>query len=154
MSLGAELPASTPKTDEPYTMKTVTIATALIRSARLHRFQSEFMSRIKYLDISSAFVDGDWGDEAVALPGNIDDESVAVSSVAQRAAQCRNMDGKIGRLDKNTGPNASHQLLLTDKLTWSLKQNNQDLQSTASEGRGLLAFKQKKLRREQAKRPE
>jgi hypothetical protein len=64
------------------------------------------------------------------------------------------MDGKIGRLDKNVGPNAGHQLLLIDQLTWSLKQNNQDLQSAASEGRWLVAFKQKKLRREQAKRPE
>jgi hypothetical protein len=46
-------------------------------------------SFIKYLDISSALVDGDWGDEAVASPGNIDDEPIAVSSVAQRATQQR-----------------------------------------------------------------
>jgi hypothetical protein len=62
------------------------------------------------------------------------------------------MDGEIGRLDKNTRPNASHQLLLTDKLTWALKQDNQDFQSPTPEGHGLVAFQQKKLCREQAKR--
>ncbi|GGF49322.1 hypothetical protein GCM10011611_64680 [Aliidongia dinghuensis] len=61
------------------------------------------------------------------------------------------MDGEIGRLDKNIWPNASHQFLLTDQRTWSLKQNNQDFQSTAPEGRRRVALKQKKLCREQAK---
>ena len=87
------------KIDEAYTIKAATIATALTRSARLHRFQSDFMLR-RYLDISSAFGDSDWGDEAVASPGNIDDEPIALSPVAQRATQCRDMDGKIGWLDK------------------------------------------------------
>jgi len=64
------------------------------------------------------------------------------------------MDGKIGRLDKNIGPNASHQLLLADQLTRAFKQNNQDFQSTASQPHRLIAFQQKKLCREQAKRPE
>jgi hypothetical protein len=62
------------------------------------------------------------------------------------------MDGQIGGLDKNIGPNASHQFLLTDQLTWAFKQNNQDFQSTTSEGHWLVAFQQKKLCREQAKR--
>jgi hypothetical protein len=95
--------------------------------------------------------DSDWGDEAVASPGNIDDEPIALSSVAQRTTQCGDMNGKIGRLDKNIGPDTSHQFLLTDQLAWSLKQDNQDFQSTASDGRWLVAFKQKKLCPEQAK---
>ena len=103
---------------------------------------------------SAAGGNGDCADEAVASPRNIDDEPIAVSSIAQRATQCRNMNGKIGRLDKNIRPNASYQLLLTNQLTWSLKQDSEDFESTASEGRWLVAFKQKKLRREQAKRPE
>jgi hypothetical protein len=57
---------------------------------------------------------------------NVDNESIPVSSVAQRATQCRNMDGKIGRRDKNIGPNASRQFLLADQLTSAFKQNNQD----------------------------
>jgi hypothetical protein len=120
----------------------------------LAALQSDFMSRIGYLGISSVIGDVDWGDEAVASPRNIDDEPIAVPSVVERATQCRDMDGKIGRLDKDIGPNACHQLLLGDHLTGSLEQNNQDFQSTASEGRWLIAFKQKKLRWEQAKRPE
>jgi hypothetical protein len=75
----------------------------------------------QYLDNSSAFVDNDWGDEAVASPGNIDDEPIPVTSVAQRATQCRDKDSKIGRLDKNIRPDATHQLLLADHLTWSFK---------------------------------
>ena len=94
------------------------------------------------------------GDEAVASPGNIDDESIPVSSVAQRATQCGHMDGEIGRLDEDIGPNASHQFLLADQLTGAFKQSNQDFQSATSERHRLVAFQQKKLRREQAKRSE
>jgi hypothetical protein len=44
--------------------------------------------------------------------------------------------------------------LLTDQLTWAFKQNNQDFQSTTSQGDWLAAFQEKKLCREQAKRSE
>jgi hypothetical protein len=64
------------------------------------------------------------------------------------------MDGKIGRLDKNIRPNASHQFLITDELTWAFKQNDQDFQSATAEGHWLVALQEKKLRREQAKRTE
>ena len=69
-----------------------------------------------------------------------------ISSVAQRATQCGNVDGKIGRLDENIRPNASHQFLLADQLTWVFKQNNQDFQSTTSEGHWLVAVQQKLCR--------
>jgi hypothetical protein len=97
---------------------------------------------------------GDVGDETVASPGNIDDEPIAVASVAQRATQCRNIDREIGRLDKNIGPNASHQFLLADQLAWAFKQDNQDFQSTTSKGHWLVAFQQKKLSWKQPKRSE
>jgi hypothetical protein len=42
------------------------------------------------------------------------------------------MDGEIGRLDEYVGPNASHQFLLADQLTWMFEQDNQDFQGTAS----------------------
>jgi hypothetical protein len=38
--------------------------------------------------------------KAIAAPRDIDNESIPITSVTQRAAQCRNMDGKVGRLDK------------------------------------------------------
>ena len=41
-----EPPASTLKIEEPQMMKAATSATALTRSARLHRFQSDLTSRI------------------------------------------------------------------------------------------------------------
>ena len=75
----------------------------------------------------------DRGDEYIAAPRDIDNEPIPITSVTQRAAQCRNMDGQVGRLDKYVRPNPSHQFLLTDHLTWMLKQNNQDFQSTTSE---------------------
>jgi hypothetical protein len=90
----------------------------------------------------------DWGDEAVASSGNIDDKPIAVSSVAQRAAQRGNMDREIRRLDKYIGPNPSHQLLLADQLTGAFEQHRQDLQSPASDRHWLIAFQQKKLCRE------
>src|SRR6516165_4868130 len=64
------------------------------------------------------------------------------------------MDREVGRLDKDIGPNARHQLLLADKLAATFKQSNQDLQSATSEGHGLVALPQKKLRRMQAEWPE
>src|SRR5262249_9218827 len=64
------------------------------------------------------------------------------------------MDGQIGRLHKNTGPDASHQVLLADQRPWALKQGNQDFQSTTSERHRLVAFEQKKLRGHKAKRSE
>jgi hypothetical protein len=42
--------------DDPQTMKAATMAMALTRSARLHRFQSDFKSRIGYLSTSGEFV--------------------------------------------------------------------------------------------------
>src|SRR5262249_16759916 len=91
------------------------------------------------------------GDEAVASSGNIDDEPVAVFSVAQHAAQCRNMDRKVGRLDESIRPDVCHQFLLADQLACAVKQDNQDFQSAAPKGQRLFAFEQKKLCREQAK---
>src|SRR5215468_1742322 len=94
------------------------------------------------------------GDEAVAAPGNIDNEPISVLPVAQHATQCRDMDCQIGRLDKNIGPHASHQFLLTDQLTWTFQQDNQDFQSTTSERHRPLVFQQQELCRKQPKRSE
>jgi hypothetical protein len=64
------------------------------------------------------------------------------------------MNGKVRGLDENTRLNPSHQFLLTHQLTRAFKQHNQDLQSPTSEGHRIVAFQQKKLCRQQAKRPE
>ena len=85
---------------------------------------------------------GDVGDEKVAASGNIDNESIPVSSVAQRAAQCGNMDSEIGWLDKDIGPNASQQFLLSDQLAGTFQQSNEDFQSTASQLHWLIALQQ------------
>jgi hypothetical protein len=61
------------------------------------------------------------------------------------------MDRKVGRLDKYVGPNPSHQFLLADQLTWTLKQHREDFQSTTSKGHWLVPFQEKKLCRQQAK---
>jgi len=90
----------------------------------------------------------DRGDEAVAAPWNIYNESVAITPVAQHAAQCRDMDGEVCRLDKYVRPNPIHQLFLADQLTGSFKQNNQDFQSATSKVYWFVTFEQKKLRRE------
>jgi hypothetical protein len=96
----------------------------------------------------------DCGDEAVATSGDVDDEPMPVPAVTQRATQRRHMDREVGRLDKDIGPDPSHQVLLADQLTAAFKQGDQDLQRATSEAHGLVAFQQKKLRRKQAKRSE
>jgi len=56
------------------------------------------------------------------------------------------MDCKIGRLDKNIRPNASHQFFLADYLTWAFKQSNKDFQCATSEADRLVTVQQEKLR--------
>jgi hypothetical protein len=58
------------------------------------------------------FRDVDCGDEAVAAPGDVYNEPVAISPIAQRATQGGHMDRKVGRLHKYVGPNPIHQFLL------------------------------------------
>src|ERR1700739_4440005 len=77
-----------------------------------------------------------------------------VAAIAQRATQCGHVDRQVGRLDKDIWPNPSHQVLLADQLAAAFEQSNQDLQSTAPEWYGLVAFQKKKLRWKQAERPE
>lgn len=96
----------------------------------------------------------DWGDEAVAASGDVDDEAIPILTVTQRAAQRRHMNSEVGGLNENVGPNASHQVLLADQLSVAFKQSNQDVQSATSERHRLVAFQQKQLRSEQAKRSE
>jgi hypothetical protein len=64
------------------------------------------------------------------------------------------VDREVGGVDKKIRPNASHQVLLADKLAAAFKQGNQDLQGTTSDRHGLVAFPQKELRRKQAERSE
>jgi hypothetical protein len=143
---------------------------ALTRSTRC--FQSDFKSHIGRLSIERrrrrAIHQGrdlrhrpvlvaryfDWGNEALAASGDIYNEPVAIAPIAQRATQRGNMNSKIGRLDKYVGPNPAHQFVLADQLTCSLKQHNQDFQSATPKAHRLIAFEQKKMRREQAERPE
>jgi hypothetical protein len=96
----------------------------------------------------------DRGDEPIAAPWNIDDEPIPITSVTERAAQCGNMYGEVGRLYEYVRPNPIHQFLLCDQLARSFQQSNQYFQSTTSEGHSLVAFQQKKLCWEQAKRSE
>jgi hypothetical protein len=46
--------------------------------------------------------------KAIAAPRDIDNEPIPITSVTQAAAQCRNMDGEVGWLDKCVRPNPSH----------------------------------------------
>jgi hypothetical protein len=98
--------------------------------------------------------DGDRRDEAVAAPGDIYDEPVAIAPITQRAPQRGHVDRKVRRLDKYVGPNPSHQFVLADQLAWTFKQHREDFQSTTSKGHWLVPFQQKKVCREQAKRSE
>ena len=87
----------------------------------------------------------DWRYKTIAAPRDIDNESIPITSVTQRAAQCRNMDREVGRLDKQVRPNPSHQLLLGDQLARPFKQDTEYMHGAAAERRRLVAFQQKKL---------
>src|SRR5215467_3778301 len=95
-----------------------------------------------------------WRYKTIAAPGDIDDEPIPVASVAQRAAQCRNMDREVGRLDEYVRPNASHQLLPGDQFARSFEQDNKYLQGATPERHRFVAFQEKKLRPKQAERSE
>jgi hypothetical protein len=58
--------------------------------------------------ISCAASQRDWRNKAIAAPRDIDNEPISITSVTQRAAQCRNMDSKVCRLHKCVRPNPSH----------------------------------------------
>jgi hypothetical protein len=94
------------------------------------------------------------GDEAVTAPGDVDDESMPVLAITQRTTQRGHVNGEVCGLNENIGPNASHQVLLTDQLSVVFKQSDQELQSPAPERYGLVALEKKELRRKQAKRSE
>src|SRR5262245_37979990 len=106
------------------------------------------------IEEGSSWLDGpaDFSNEAVASARNIDDESISVLSIAQCPAQSGKIDGKISRFDKDIRPNASHQLLLGDQFAGALEQSNQDFKGATSKLQRLVAFQQKKLRTDQAKR--
>jgi len=61
------------------------------------------------------------------------------------------VDRQIGRPNECDGPNTSHQLFLSDQLTWSLDQHKEDVQSAAADAKRLAAFQQEALYREQLK---
>ena len=122
---------------------------AVRASAKQHRKRGE-----EPLALSSATRSHDLRDEAVAMPGDVDDEPILVLPITQRPTQGRHMKREIRGLGKGIRPNLSHQVLLTDQLAAAFKQSNQDLQSTTSKGNLLVAFQKKKLRRKQAKRSE
>ena len=42
----------------------------------------------------------DGRNKAITASRDIDNEPIPIASVTQRAAHCRNMDSKVGRLDK------------------------------------------------------
>src|SRR6476646_5392761 len=87
----------------------------------------------------------DWRYKTIAAPRDIDNESIPITSVTQRAAQCRYMDREVGRLDKQVRPNPSHQLLLGDQLARPFKQDNEYTHGATAERHRFVAFQQKKL---------
>src|SRR3954447_13327707 len=66
----------------------------------------------------------DRGDETVSASRDVDDETVPILTVSQRATQRRHMNRQVGGLNENVGPNASHQILLTDQLAVAFEQSN------------------------------
>jgi hypothetical protein len=122
---------------------------AVRASVKQHRKRGE-----EPLALRSATQSHDLRDEAVATPGDVDDELVPALPITQRATQGRHVNREICGLGKGIRPNLSHQVLLADQLAAAFKQSNQDLQSTTFKGNVLVAFQKKKLRRKQAKRSE
>src|SRR4051812_29975111 len=66
----------------------------------------------------------DRGDKTVAASRDVDDETVPILTVSQGATQRRHMNRQVGGLNENVGPNASHQILLTDQLSVPFEQGN------------------------------
>jgi len=81
-----------------------------------------------------------WRNEAIAAAGDIYDEPVAVTPIAQRAPQRGHVDRKVGRFDKYARPNPTHQFFFADQFTWPFKQHNQDFESATPEADRIVTF--------------
>ena len=86
--------------------------------------------------------------EAIAAAHDIDDVAGARLAVAQRLAQRRDMDPKIGVVDHDARPHAIQQLLLGHRLAGPLQQRQQKIHRAAAEAALLVALEQKAALRE------
>src|SRR5262249_48045453 len=91
---------------------------------------------------------------AVAAPRYVGDVALAVAAVAERLAQCRDMDPQGALLDDRVGPGARDQFVLADRLAGAFGQRDQDVQRPAAERQWLFAVEQQPLLREQPERSE
>ena len=100
------------------------------------------------------FRDGHWRYEPIAAPRNIDQITIAVTSIAQNPPQRGNVNCKVGRLDEHFRPHSNHKFLFADQLAGAFDQRYEDIERAAPETQRLFSFKQQPLCRKQPERAE
>ena len=60
-------------------------------------------------------------------------------------AKRRNMNSKVGKIDKYVWPNSCHQLVFGHQLTWPFDQGEQNVHGATTERDRFVAFKEEVL---------
>ena len=84
----------------------------------------------------------------------VGDVARAVTAMAERFAQRRNMDPESGLFDDRVGPSPGNQLFFGDRLAGALDQRNQNIERTASETQRFPVLEERALSRDQPERSE
>ncbi|HWZ88272.1 MAG TPA: hypothetical protein VNW92_05460 [Polyangiaceae bacterium] len=96
----------------------------------------------------------DGRDEAVTTPRNVLDVAGTSLAVAEDATKSRDLDPKVYVFDGGVGPNESEKLFLGNELARSADEGVQYLKGPTPETNGLVSIEKRKVRRNQAERPE
>src|ERR1700687_5275135 len=93
--------------------------------------------------------DCDRCNEAVATPRNVDDVAVSFTPIAERAAQCRDVNRKVGGANERVRPDPCDELLFADQLSRAFEQRDEDIESATAEMDRLLCLHEQPLPRQQ-----
>ncbi|MGY4357438.1 hypothetical protein ACVW0J_003931 [Bradyrhizobium sp. i1.7.7] len=88
------------------------------------------------------------GDKAVAAAGHIDDITGRLAGIAQRLAQCRDVEAQAALVDIDVGPDALDQLSLVDDFAGALGEEDQNIERAAADvKRRALLLQEPRLRK-------
>jgi hypothetical protein len=90
-------------------------------------------------------VDGHRGDEAIALAGNVEEISIALLAVAERAPQCCDMDREIALDDDHVRPDARHEIALGDQFARTLDESDKYVERPTAERHRTLTLEKNTL---------
>jgi hypothetical protein len=92
------------------------------------------------------------GDKAVAAARNIGDVASASAAIAERFAQCGDMDPQRALVNDRVGPGPGDELLFWERVAGAFDQCDQNVERATAETQRLPVVEQDSLRRDQPER--